>query len=155
MLWSYAPGQPQLQNQPAGDSPLVVIDFKPNPNWSPPSIPAEPLTGLEGRVWIDSRSHRMVRIDGDLFHAVNIGWGMVAHIYPGGTVTLHQTNVQGDPGGERFIVDHIIEQLTLRALMVKTVKQRLVFDTADFRPVPAMTYQQAIRILLDTPPATH
>jgi hypothetical protein len=35
--------------------------------------------------------------------------------------------------------------------MVKTVHQRLVFDTADYQPVPAMSYQQAIKILLDTP----
>jgi hypothetical protein len=35
--------------------------------------------------------------------------------------------------------------------MVKTLKQRMVFDAADFRPVPAMSYQQAIKMLLDTP----
>jgi hypothetical protein len=163
MLWSYASGQPQptsetgsqtpgqASGQGSGDPPLVVLDFKPNPKWSPPNIEAEPLTGLEGRVWIDPRTRRMVRLQGDIFHAVNIGWGMVAHIYPGGTVTLEQVN----PGGERWIVEHIVEQLTIRALMVKTVKQRLVFDTADFQPVPAMKYQQAIKILLDTPLPTH
>jgi hypothetical protein len=147
MVWTYTTGQPQLPNT-AGQSAnvrLVVLDFKPDPKWTPPNIEAEPLTGLEGRLWIDPHTHRMVRMEGNLFHAVNIGWGVLAHIYPGGTVTLEQTNA----GGERWIVDHIVEQLTLRALMVKNVKQRLVFDAADFQQVPPMSYQQAIKTLLN------
>jgi hypothetical protein len=147
MLWSYTAGQPQLPNQPTGDPALVVLDFKPNPAWSPPNFEAETLTGVEGRVWIDPRTRRMVRLEGSLTRAVNIGWGIVAHLYPGGTVTLQQANV----GGQRWIVEHIVEQLNLRALLVKNVHQRLVFDTADYQPVPAMPYQQAIKILLDTP----
>jgi hypothetical protein len=151
MLWSYTPGQPQLPNPPAGQPALVVLDFKPNPSWSPPDIEAEPLTGLEGRVWIDPHTRRMVRLEGNLFHAVNIGWGMVAHLYPGGTVTVEQANA----GGERWIVEHIVERLMVRALMVKNVKQSLIYDTAETQPVPAMKYQQAIKLLLDTPLPTH
>jgi len=147
MLWSYAEGQPQLAKPGPGEPALVVLDFKPNPKWSPPDMEAEPLTGLEGRIWIDPRTRRMVHLEGDLFHAVNIGWGMVAHLYPGGTVTLQQTYA----GGQRWIVEHIVEQLSLRALMVKNVKQRLVFDTSQYQAVPAMSYQQAIKMLLDTP----
>jgi len=163
MLWSYTPGQPEPPNQPAADKavrstddpPLVVLDFKPNPNWSPPSIPAESLTGFEGRIWIDRRTRRMVDFEGDLFHAVNIGWGVVAHIYPGGTVSLHQVSVPSPPGVDRFIVDHIVERLAVRALMLKTIKQQTVFDTAEFRPVAPMSYQQAIKLLLDTPLPNH
>jgi hypothetical protein len=147
MQWSYAPGQPQLPNQPAGQPALVVLDFKPNPKWSPPDVESEPLIGLEGRVWIDPQTRRMVRLEGSLFQAVNIGWGMVAHIYPGGTVAVQQTDV----GGQRWIVEHIVEQLTLRALMVKNLKESLIYDMAQFQPVPAMKYQQAIKLLLDTP----
>ena len=151
MDWSYAPGQPQLPNQPAGQPALVVLDFKPNPKWSPPDVDSEPLAGLEGRVWIDPRTRRVVRLEGSLFRAVNIGWGMVAHIYPGGTVAVQQTN----PNGERWIVEHVVEQLTLRALMVKNLKENLIYDTAQYQAVPAMKYQQAIKLLLDTPLPSH
>jgi len=147
MLWSYAPGQPQLPNWSSATPALIVIDFKPNSSWSAPTIESDPLTGLEGRVWIDPVTHRLVRLEADLARAVNVGWGVVAHLYPGGTVTLEQTNV----GGQRWIASHIVEQLNLRALMVKNVKQRLTFDTASYQPIPSMTYQQAIKILLDTP----
>ncbi|MGP8261060.1 MAG: hypothetical protein ACLQM6_14030 [Acidobacteriaceae bacterium] len=147
MLWSYAPGQPQLPNQPSGDPSLVVLDFKADPAWSPPTMESEPLTGLQGRVWIDPRNRRMVRLEANLFRAVNLGWGIVAHLYPGGSVTLQQANL----GDQRWIVEHIDEQLNLRALMVKTVHQRLVYDTAGYQPVSAMPYQQAIKVLLGTP----
>jgi hypothetical protein len=89
----------------------------------------------------------MVRLEATLFHAVNIGWGMLAHIYPGGTVTLEQTNA----GGQRWIIQRIVEQLTLQALMVKNVKQKLTSDAADLQPVAPMSYRQAIKTLLDTP----
>lgn len=151
MLWSYAAGQPQLSTHTAGDPPIVVLDFKPNPGWSPPDMESEPLTGLQGRVWVDARTRRMVRLEGNIFHAVNIGWGMVARIYPGGTVTLEQTNA----GGDRWIANHVVEQLTVRALMVKNMKQKLVYDATDFQTVPAMKFQQAIRMLLDTPLPPH
>jgi hypothetical protein len=153
MLWSYALNQPPLANQPADAPPLIVLDFKPNPAWSPPTIPSEALTGLEGRVWIDSRTRRMVRLEGDIFQPVNIGLGMVGHLYPGGKVLLEQTNA----GGQRWVVAHIDMQFALRVLMLKTVRLHTRYDTpsATFQPIAPMTYQQAIKILLDTPLPSH
>lgn len=147
MVWTYAPGQPQLPDQPAGPPALVVIDFNPNPKWSPPTLESELLTGIAGRVWIDPRTRHMVNMEASLIHAVNIGWGMLAHIYPGGTVTLQQTNV----GGQRWIMNHVVEQIALQALLVKNVKQRIVSDATDFQTTSPLGYQQAIKILLDTP----
>jgi hypothetical protein len=112
---------------------------------------SEPLTGLEGRAWNDPGNRRLVHLEAYVSHTVNIGWGMIAHLYPGGTITLEQTKA----GDQRWIVEHVDEQLTVRALMVKNVKQRLVFDTANFQHVARMSYQEAIRILLDTPLPGH
>lgn len=147
MLWSYAPGQPQLPGHPASELALVVLDFKSNPNWSPPNLESELLTGLAGRVWIDPSTRNMVHMEATAVRAVNIGWGLLAHIYPGGTAMLQQTNA----GGQRWVMEHIVEQLSLQALLVKNVKQRLVSDATGFQPVSPMGYQQAIKILLDTP----
>jgi len=146
-LWTYADGQPQLPNWPGNSGALVVLDFKPNPKWSPPDMESDPLTGVEGRVWIDPHSRNLVHMEATLTHAVNIGWGMVAHLYPGGTAKVDQVNATG----ERWIVKHIVEQLTVRALMVKTVNQRLQFDTSDYQPVKAMSMPEAVKLLLDTP----
>jgi hypothetical protein len=149
MLWSYAPGQPPLPDHTASEfsRPLVVLDFKPNPAWSPPTLPAQALTGLAGRVWIDAEAQQMIQLEGSLIKPVNVGWGMLAHLYPGASLSLHQTPAAGD----RWIVDHVIEQLNVRALMLKTIHQRLMYETSSYQQVPAMTYPQAIKILLETP----
>jgi hypothetical protein len=145
MLWSYAPGQPQPGN--VHGEPLVVLDFKANPNWSPPSIPAEALTGLEGRIWIDARTQQMIQLEATLVRPVNIGWGVLAHLYPGGTVSVHLSQAAGD----RWIADRIEEQLVVRALMVKTIRQRMQYDTEGYQAVPAMSYKEAIEKLLALP----
>ncbi|HKO19360.1 MAG TPA: hypothetical protein VJU82_10790 [Acidobacteriaceae bacterium] len=150
-LWTYAPGQPQLPGQEGNSGALVVLDFKPNPKWSAPDMESEPLTGVEGRAWVDPQARMVVHLEATLTHAVNIGWGMVAHIYAGGTAKVDQANAIG----QRWIVRHIVEQLTIRALLVKTVNQRLQFDTSDYQAVKAMNFQEAIKMLLDTPLPQH
>jgi len=45
-VWSYTSGQPQKSTWPATSGDLVVIDFKPNPKWSPPDMEAATLTGV-------------------------------------------------------------------------------------------------------------
>ena len=91
-----------------GRRPLVVLDFKPNPKWSPPDMESEPLTGLRDACGSTRARGAWSTVDGNLFHAVNIGWGMVAHIYPGGTVSGTDECARR----QRWIVEHIVEQLT-------------------------------------------
>lgn len=151
MIWSYAPGQPQPPvAQSSHGNPLVVLDFAPNPKWNAPTIPSEALTGLAGRVWIDAQQSQVVRLEGRVVKPVNVGWGVVAHLYPGGTIVIDQKQVSGD----RWVAEHVVEQLVVRALMLKTIRQDSKIDTSAYQPVPSMTYQQAIKTLLNTPVQT-
>ncbi len=147
MLYTYTPGQPQIEHQ--GSNRQVVVEYAPNPNWSPPSASAEALTGLSGRMWIDSKTRHLLRMEGTVFRAVNVGWGMLAHVYPGGKVALDQTTL----GGNRLIFTRFVEQVTVRALMVKTLREDATIEASAFQPLPgALSYQDAIRLLLATPP---
>lgn len=146
MIFSYAPGQPQTgKNSSAVE---VVLDYKPNPKFSPPSTPAQALTGLEGRAWIDAKSRQLIRMEGTIFRPVNFGWGMLAHIYPGGRLTLQQANA----GNNRWIFTHFEEQVSVRALMVKTINVHSNVEASSFQTLPGpIVYQEAIRMLVDTP----
>jgi hypothetical protein len=146
MIYTYVPGQPQTGRR-GPHAPEVVLDFKPDPKWNPPNMSSEALTGFQGRVWIDSDSHTMVRLDGEIFQGINFGFGMVAHIYPGGRVSLEQTNA----GQQHWIFSHFVEHVTVRALMVKTLHENTEINSTDFRMVPSMSYQDAIRTLLEEP----
>ena len=156
MIYTYTPGQPQsgapqARQEKTGEQ--VVMDFHPNPDWSPPSTIAEALTGLEGRIWIDVEHHQMIRMEGHIFKPVNFGWGMLAHVYPGGNLLLEQTNV----GNERWIYTHFDQDVSVRALMVKTLKVNTRIDASAFHILPGpIAYQDAIRQLLATTPlSTH
>ena len=141
-IYTYAPGQPQ----PAGStSPQVVIDFHPNPEFHPPTMVAELLTGLKGRVWIDARTGTMTRIEGDIIRPVNLGWGVVARIYPGGHVEFEQTVVEG----KRWIYSHLDMNITIREVMFHTVNDKTRMNTWNFQLLPSpMSYQDAVHALL-------
>jgi hypothetical protein len=145
MIYSYVPGQPQPKG---ANGQQVVIDFHPDPAFRPPTMYAELLTGFEGRVWIDAQSHCMTRIEGRVLHPVNFGFGIVAKIFPGGTVELEQTHATGD----RWVYSHLDEHLTARVLMVKTLPENAAITSWDFRPMPSLlSYQDGIRLLLAMP----
>jgi hypothetical protein len=145
MIYTYASGQPQTPKSP---DPQVVIDFTPNPKFNPPSLYSEGLLGLRGRMWIDAKTGEIVRIEGDIFQSINWGWGMLAHIYPGGKVDLEQT----DASGPRWNMTQFHEQVTVKALMVKTLKVNAEGEVSCFQALPGpMSYTDAIHQLLSTP----
>jgi hypothetical protein len=145
MIYTYAPGQPQTGKHPGMTE--IVLDYEPNPKFHPPTTTAEALTGLKGRAWIDAKTKQTIRLEGTIFRSVNFGWGMLAHIYPGGHLVLDQV----DAGNGRWIFTHFTERISVRALMVKTLNIQSDIDAWGYQPVPQMSYQEAIRMLLDTP----
>lgn len=148
MIYTYVPGQPQTGRLPGVTE--VVVDFEPNPKFHPPTTTAEALTGLRGRAWIDIKTRQVVRMEGTVFRGVNFGWGVLAHIYPGGQLSLDQAQVSDD----RWIFTHFKERVTVRALMVKSLNIQADIDASNFKPIPAMSYQDAIHELLNTIPPT-
>jgi hypothetical protein len=145
MVYSYTPGQPQSGKN--GGALEIVLDYHPNPKFNPPTTEAEALTGLEGRIWVDAKTHYLVRMEGTISHGVNFGWGMLAHIYPGGKLALNQT----DAGGGRWIFTSFSMKLTVRALMVKTLNVETDSTASAFQTLSPMSYQDAIHLMLNTP----
>ena len=145
MNYSYVPGQPQTGKNPGITE--VVVDFEPNPKFHPPSTTAEALTGLKGRAWVDPKSKQILRMEGTIFKAVNFGWGVLAHIYPGGKLAYEQVDV----GNGRWCYSRFTERISVRALMVKSLNISIDVDSSAFQVVPAMSYQEAVHMLLDTP----
>lgn len=144
MLYTYAPDQPQ---RPTASTPEVVLDFQPNPAWNPPTTISGALTGLQGRLWIDTHSHRMTHLETTIFRGINLAWGVLAHVNPGGTFTIDQA----DLGQGRSIVTHFTEHVSLRALVVKSIRENVEMTSSQFQPIEPMSYTEAIQHLLQTP----
>ena len=149
MIFTYAPGQPQRPRTSGRvDSSLaeIVLDFKPDPAWTPPNMTAEALSGFEGRLWIDAHTHYVTRLEGDIFRGVNFGFGIFGHLDPGGKVTFAQTQV----ADQRWIFTHFTQHLDVRVVF-KTIHQNSEIDGMNFTPISEMSYQEAIRLLLSLP----
>ncbi len=143
MLFSYVPGQPQREH---AHVPEVVIDFEPNPSYHAPTMAAQALAGLKGRAWIDPRTHFLTRMEGHIFQPVSLGL-VLAKIYPGGELLFEQSEV----APSRWLFTHFTEHLTIRAVMVKLMKENSDLEGSQHTEIPAMTYQDAIHTLLSTP----
>ena len=143
MIYTYTPGQPQRP----GHSDEVVLDYTPDPNWQPPTMPSAALSGLQGRVWIDAKTHFLTRMEGTVFKPVSLGW-FLARIYPGGHLTFEQTRVSE----QRWIFSKFTEQVDVRVL-IKTMKENSDIEGSDFAAIPEMSYKDAIHQLMTMPAA--
>ena len=131
-------------------SSQVVIDFKPNPGWKSMTTKGEALQGLAGRVWIDTQSAHMVRMHAVFINDVNMGWGLLAKIYRGGSLDLEQTDA-----GPRWMFSHLDEHINVRALLVKNLSVNLKLQSGEYHPIEPMSFQDAIHVLLNAPLPTH
>ena len=128
---------------------LVRLDFRPNPNYDPPSHLEQVLTGMQGYILIDAKQHRIVRIEGRLFREVGFGWGILGHLDKGGRFIVEQRPVSvGDWEVTRMDLAFTGRELLFKKLLIKSDE---VFS--DYRPVPAgMTFAQAVELLKKSVP---
>jgi len=114
--------------------------FQAEPKWSPPNLESEPLAGLEGRVWIDQNSRRLVQLEAASFTPSTSAGVWLHTSIRVATVTLQQAYA----GNQRWIVEHLVEQFSLSALMVR---REAATCLRYFRLSAgiAMSYQQAIK----------
>ena len=145
MIYTYASDQTPASNSSA---PQVVIDYAPDPKFNPPNTESQALAGLRGRIWIDTNAKTIIRMHSEIFQSVNFGWGMLAHVYPGGKIDLEQTDAMNG----RWNMTSFHEHVTVKALMVKTINVNSEVRSFDFQQLPgSMSYQDAIQLLLNTP----
>lgn len=82
---------------------LRTITFRPNPHFDPQSRETELLKGMQGTLWVDPASHRLVKIEGTLIQGVDFGWGFLASIHRGGRFVSEQSKVAGGNWKQTFL----------------------------------------------------
>ena len=120
------------------------LDFKPNPNFDPPSRETMVYKGMHGHMWIEPKAERLVRIDATLFDDVTFGWGILGRLYKGGHFLVEQSQI----GPERWETTRMQLDFTGKALFFKTIKIKEDERASDFRQVaPNLTLAQGIDLL--------
>ena len=124
---------------------VVRLKFQPDPGYRPESRDAIALRGMQGTLWIDASSERLVKIEGTLIRDVTLGWGVVVRLHRGGHFVWQQAEVS--PG---------IWELTLlsvslkgKIMVVKNLDLQMEETHRSFKRVSAqLSAAEAVSMLL-------
>ena len=143
-LYDYAgtaPGEPGMGTP---GSQLLKLNFRPNPDYEPPTHVEQVLTGMHGYVLIDPQNDRLAKIDGTLFKDVAFGWGILGHLDRGGRFVV----VQGEVGQGGWEITRMDLSFTGKILLFKSINIQSTEVFTDFQPVPEnLTFAQAVDLL--------
>jgi hypothetical protein len=123
---------------------LVRLNFRPNPDYNPPSHVEQVLTGMSGNLLIDTTQNRIAEINGTLSKEVEFGWGILGHLDPGGRFLVQQADV----GEHQWEVTHMQLAFTGKVLFVKKISIHSNDTFSDFHSVPGnLTFAQGVELL--------
>jgi hypothetical protein len=125
------------------DAESITLDFRPNPNFDPPDIEARVMALMAGQMLI-SRDLNLIRsLHGHLTQDVKFGFGIFGRLDAGGTFDIERRPVGG--GHWQITESHV--HIGGKALLFKTIGQQEDEVKTDWRPSPAVTLQDAARLL--------
>ncbi len=130
------------------DSPqygtLVRLQFKPNPNFNPPSRETQIYRGMEGTMLIDAAEKRLVKIDAHLTQEVTFGWGIFGHLDKGGAFEVEQSKISP----RRWETTKLEMKFTGRVLLFKKLNVDEKEITGNFHPAPPhLSLEEGINVL--------
>ncbi len=70
--------------------PVLVIDFKPDPNYKATSRTTELLRSVSGRAWIDRETHYLMKIEARTFRDFTLWGGLLARVREGAHLEMRQ-----------------------------------------------------------------
>jgi hypothetical protein len=120
------------------------ISFTPNPNFNPPDTESQLLRGAAGEIWIDQQQERLTRLDAHFTTDVDFGFGILARLNRGSTVTLEQSDI----GGHDWELTGLQLHVSGKILLFKQYSSQLHEAMSHFTPAPSgITYHDAIQLL--------
>ena len=137
-LYEYAGTE---KKEPWGE--VVILKFKPNPDFNPPNQETKVYRGMEGEMWIDLTAMRLAKIEAKLVREVVFGWGILGHLDQGGKFVVEQKPVSG----LQWEPSHMVLSFTGKVLLFKSLRIRQDEATTDYRPVANMNLAQALEFL--------
>jgi len=84
-----------LGRQRVGQRTVYVLQATPRPGYVPPNLETRVLTGMRGKLWIDTRTFQWVKVEAEVIHPVWIA-GFLARVDPGTRFALEYGPVSDD-----------------------------------------------------------
>jgi hypothetical protein len=81
-----------LGQQRLGPHQVYVLKATPRPSYKPPNMQAQVLTGMQGKLWIDTKTFQWVKVQAKVIRPVSIE-GFLATVEPGTHFELEKAPV--------------------------------------------------------------
>jgi len=78
--------------QKLGPHEVYLLQARPRADYQPPNSQAKVLTGMEGQLWIDTKTYQWVKVEAIVVHPVSIA-GFIARVEPGTRFELENVPV--------------------------------------------------------------
>lgn len=84
-----------LGQQMLGRRMVYILQATPRPGYTPPNLETRVLTGMQGKLWIDTQTFQWVKVEAEVIHPVWIE-GFLARVSPGTRFELEYAPVSDD-----------------------------------------------------------
>ncbi|HWC18706.1 MAG TPA: hypothetical protein VG498_16970 [Terriglobales bacterium] len=126
---------------------LIRLQFRPQPNFHPPTREAKVFHAMQGVLLIDSKQMRLAKLSGHLVDSVDFGGGILGKLKKGGSFEVDQA----DMGGGHWNITKLAVHISGHALFFATIREQQDESMSNFRAVPpGTTVAKAADLLKDT-----
>jgi hypothetical protein len=109
----------------------IVIAFAPRPDADPETREGRIAKAFTGNVWVDEAAREVIRVEATAVDTISFGFGLIARLNEGSTVTLHRQPIEGGlwlPTSIRFAGEG-------RALLIRKLNVDQRIEWSEYRKV--------------------
>lgn len=119
---------------------LVLLHFKPNPNFNPPNLEGKVFAAMEGDMAVDTKQLRIASLKGRLTRDVLILGGFLGRLNAGGTFNVERR----ETGNQVWQITETHVHIQGHALLFKTISEQEDDVKSQFKQLDSsVTLQQA------------
>jgi hypothetical protein len=119
------------RREPVNGRDAIVFTFTPKPDTEPQTREGRIAKAFTGSVWVDEAAQEVIRIDAKAVDTISFGYGLIARLNEGSTVTLHREPIESGiwlPTSIRFAGEG-------RALLVRKLNVDQRIEWSEYRKV--------------------
>ena len=118
--------------QKLGPYEVYWLKATPRAGYRPPNLQSKVLTGMEGQLWVDTKTYQWVKVEATVIHPVSIE-GFVARVEPGTRFELENTRVADD----LWLPKHFAMKASAKILMLFNHREQQDQTFSDYRKAEA------------------
>lgn len=124
----------------------TTLNFKPDPNFHPPTREARVFAAMEGTMVVNTEQKRIQELKGKLTRDVNFGYGLLGRLQKGGTFEIERQQIA--PRIWAITATHV--HIHGRALIFKSIGEEQDEVTSHYHPTPpSLSLEAAAKMLKD------